>query len=105
MGTLSLRLPEEIEQRLAEEARLAKAPRSEIARQAIAEYLVRQEKERFIAEVVAAAKAIAANENARHESVELAEEFLPLENEALDIAEGRKSGEPWPEEFGEKWWK
>lgn len=105
MGTLSLRLPEEIEQKLADEARLANVPRSEVARQAIAEYLVRQEKERFMAELVAEARAAYANEEVRREAIEIAEEFLPLDNEALDIAEGRKPGEPWPEELGEKWWK
>lgn len=105
MGTLSLRLPEEIERKLAEEARLANTPRSEVARQAIAEYLVRQEKERFMAELVAEARAAYANEEVRREAIEIAEEFLPLDNEALDIAEGRKPGEPWPDELGEKWWK
>ena len=32
---------------------------------------------------------------------EIAEEFLPLDNEALDIAEDRKPGDPEPE----RWWK
>lgn len=105
MRTLSLGLPDEIEQKLAEEARLANAPRSEVARQSIAEYLVRQEKERFMAELVAEARATYANEEVRREAIEIAEEFLPLDNEARDIAEGRKSDDPWPDELGEKWWK
>lgn len=105
VGTLSLRLPEEIEKKLAEEARLANAPRSEIVRKAIADYLVRQEKERFMAELVAEARAAYASEEVRREAIEIAEEFLPLDNEALDIAEGRKPGDPEPADFGEKWWK
>jgi hypothetical protein len=56
-------------------------------------------------EMVAAARVLATNPEARAESIAIAEEFLPLENEALDIAEGRTPGEPWPEELGDVWWK
>lgn len=101
MSTLSIRLPERLDEFLAEEARLSRRNRSELVREAIAEYLERQKRERFMAEMVAAARALA-----RHgdEAVAIAEEFLPLENEALDLAEGREPGEPWPEE-SERWWE
>jgi hypothetical protein len=55
-------------------------------------------------------RVLATNPEARAESIAIAEEFLPLDNEALDIAEGRKSGDiaegrksgdPEPEQ----WWK
>lgn len=105
MSAISLRLPDEIEARLVEEARLEGRPRSEVAREAIAEYLARRERERFMAELVAEAKAAYADEAMAREARELAEEAIESGNEALDIAEGRQPGEPWPEESGEKWWR
>ena len=105
MGALSLRLSKDIEARLARESELAGRSRSEVARQAIAEFLARQERERFVAEMVAAARALAANPETRREAQELAEESVVLDNEMLDLAEGRRPGEPWPEELGDKWWR
>jgi predicted transcriptional regulator len=105
MPALSLRLPEDLDQRLGDEARLERLPRSEVVRIAIVDYLARRERERFMAELVAAAKAMAQNPAAMREAGELAEEFLPLDNEALDIAEGRKPGEPVPDESAERWRK
>ena len=51
--------------------------------------------------MVEAARFLATNPEARAESIAIAEEFLPLDNEALDIAEWRESGDPEPEQ----WWK
>jgi metal-responsive CopG/Arc/MetJ family transcriptional regulator len=105
MPALSLRLPEDLDHRLGDEARLEGLPRSEVVRQAISDFLARREKERFMAELVVAAKAMVQNPVAMREARELAEEFLPLDNEALDIAEGRKPGEPVTDESAERWWK
>lgn len=105
MPALSLRLPEDLDHRLGEEADREGLPRSEVARQAISEYIARREKERFMAELVAEAGAGYANEAIRSESMKISEDFLPLDNEALDFAEGRKPGEYRPEEKSERWWK
>ena len=105
MGALSLRLSEDIEARLARESELEGRSRSEVARQAIAEFLARRERERFMAEMVTAARALAADPEARREAQELAEESVALDNEALDQAEGRKPGEAWPDGSGDKWWR
>lgn len=105
MSAISLRLPEDIEARLAEEAQAEGRPRSEVIREAIAEYLDRQERERYMARMVEAARAIAETPAAAAETKELAEQAIESGNEALDIAEGRQPGEPWPEESGEKWWR
>lgn len=105
MGAISIRIPKEIDTRLTEEARLEGLPRSEVVREAIADYLARRERERFMEEMVAAAQALVADPAASAETRELAEEAIATSNEALDIAEGRKPGEPWPEELGEKWWR
>ena len=53
MPALSLRLPDELEHRLVEEAHREGVPRSEVARQAISDYLARRERERFMTELVA----------------------------------------------------
>lgn len=104
MDNLSLRLPEDLQERLAAEAKRAHKKRSELAREAIADYLHRQERDRFIAEFMAEARAFAKDPKARREAQELAEEGLLSDNEALDIAEGRAPGEPWSKEQDERWW-
>ncbi|MDX9839657.1 MAG: CopG family transcriptional regulator [Azoarcus sp.] len=105
MPAISLRLPEDIEARLTEEARLEGCARSEVVREAIAEYLARRERERFMAEMVAEARRAYSDPAIRREAQEMAEEAIVTGNEAMDIAEGREPGEPWPEETGEKWWR
>jgi predicted transcriptional regulator len=105
VGALSLRLPDELDERLGSEATREGRSRSEVAREAIAEYLARRERERFMAELVAEARSGYADAQVRAQALEIAEEFLPLDNEALARAEGRAPGEAWPEELGERWWK
>jgi hypothetical protein len=75
-----------------------------VVRDLVADYLARRERERFMAELAAAARALANDPEAVAESLEIAEDFLPLDNEALDLAEGRQPGEPRPEETEGKWW-
>ncbi|MFZ5594817.1 MAG: ribbon-helix-helix protein, CopG family [Pseudomonadota bacterium] len=97
MTAISVRLPDDLETQLTHEAKLEGKPRAEVARAAIADYLARKERERFMAEMVAEARAAYANEAIQQESREIAEDFLPLENETLDkVTAG---------ETGEKWWK
>jgi metal-responsive CopG/Arc/MetJ family transcriptional regulator len=105
MGTLSIRLPEELDEKLEQEARLLHKKRSELAREAIAEYIEARERERFMGEFIAEARAVYGDETLRREAQEIAEEFLPFDNEALDAAEGRKPGKSLPEEKDNKWWK
>ncbi len=87
MGALSLRLPDDLETRLDEEARRAGVARSEVARVAITEFLHRKERERFLAAFVAEARAAYGDPAIRQEALAIAEEALPLDNEALDLAE------------------
>jgi predicted DNA-binding protein len=105
MSTLSIRLPDSLDRQLQEEARLADKTRSELVRDIVAEYLVKQERDRFMSELAEEARRAYSDPEICREALEIAEDFLPLENEALDIAEGRKPGEPWPEETEEKWWR
>lgn len=87
MSLMSLRLPEDLDARLGREAARSGRGRSDIARTALAEYLARQEREQFVADYVRSAMG-----EDREEVLARAEEFLPLENEALALAEsGGKS--------------
>ena len=101
MPAISLRLPDDIETNLKAEAQLAGKSQSEIARIAIAEYLARRERERFMAEMVAEVRMAYADPEIRHEALEIAEDFAAADS-ALDaiIAEERATGiDP-----DEKWW-
>ncbi|MEA2604392.1 MAG: hypothetical protein QOF89_5384 [Acidobacteriota bacterium] len=79
MQTLTIRLTEELEQELEEEARLSHRPSAELAEKAIVSFLEERRRERF-----REALAHAADELGRdRETLDLAEELLPLDNEAL----------------------
>ena len=87
MAGFSLRLPDELEERLEQEARREGVARSEVARIAIAEFLFRRERERFLAAFVAEARAAYGDPAIRSEALAIAEEALPIDNEGLDLAE------------------
>ncbi len=89
MPGFSLRLPEELESRLDEEARREGVARSDVARAAIAEFLERRERARYLAAFVSEARAAYLDPKIRKEALALAEEALPLDNEGLGIAESR----------------
>lgn len=93
MPAFSLRLPDELDHRLEEEAQREGVSRSEVARHAIHDYLVRRERERFMAELVAEAQAGYANECIRGEALRLAEDGLNLDDEV-----GERSSD-------ERWWQ
>jgi predicted transcriptional regulator len=89
VSVVSLRLPDEVDERLAREAKLANTARAEIARRAIVEYLDRQERERLVATLVAEARAGYGDPEVRREALAAADEFALAESEALDKAEGK----------------
>ena len=101
MGTLTLRLPEKLDARLSEFAKLEDTSRSELARTALEKFLSEMERKKFMDKMVEAARFLATNPEARAESFAIAEDFATADSEALDIAEGRKPGDPEPEQ----WWK
>ena len=100
MSTLNLRLTDNMDRQLSLEAQRENRTRSEVARDALAWYLTEMEKSRFMNQLVEEARAAYSNKDVRREALEISEEFLPAENEALDAAEGGKSGRR-----DEKWWK
>lgn len=89
MSLVSIRLPKDVETRLAQEAERVRRPKSEIAREAIVDYLARMERERFLGEIARAARS-----RGDEEVLSAAEEALSLDNEALAIAEGSGVREP-----------
>lgn len=89
MLVVSLRLPDEVDQRLAREAKLAHTVRAEIARRAIVEYLDRQERGRRVAALVAEARAAYGDPAVRREALAIADEFAIAGSEALDKTEGK----------------
>ncbi|MEI8573076.1 ribbon-helix-helix protein, CopG family [Methylomonas sp. LW13] len=102
MPAISLRLPDDVEANLKAEAQLEGKSQSEIARLAITEYLARRERERFMAEMVAAARALANDPQARAEALQIAADFDAVDD-GLDriIADERAAGiNP-----DEKWWE
>lgn len=105
MPALSLRLPEDLDRRLEDEASLEQLPRSEVVRIAITDYLARRERDRFMAELVAEARTAYGNGAIRKEALEMAEEGVAVSNEALDNAEGHEGDGARPEDQGGKWWK
>lgn len=84
MGVLSMRLDDELDQRLSREAERENRTRSELVREALAAFLSERERERFLAEIARAARAIDAGD-----AKAVAAEALPLDNEALGTAEPR----------------
>ena len=82
MSLVSIRLPEDIEARLTREAERTQRPKSEIARDAIVDYLQRLERDRFLADIARAARARGAPD-----ALHAIEEALPLDNEALDLVD------------------
>ena len=104
MGAVSLRLPDDLERKLSQEATLSGQPRSQLIREALEDLLSRRERERVVAAMVAAAKALAADPDARAEAVAVAADFLPVENEALELAQGRATGYVGDDAQDERWW-
>lgn len=96
MKTLSIRVPNELEERLEVEARATGRRRSEVARKALDRYLEETEKERFLREMRRAARELRGDPETRA----VQEEFAQADVEALEIAEG-----PGATEDLERWWE
>ncbi|MDR4652111.1 MAG: ribbon-helix-helix domain-containing protein [Nitrosomonas sp.] len=105
MTTLNIRLTEQIEQRLSEEAERENKTRSEIARDALNWYLTEIEKKRFMDQLLEEARTAYADNNIRQEALDIAEEFLSLDGEIPEKTDNSAPADPPNPEFSEKWWK
>ena len=72
MSIMRLRLPDDLAEKLTHEAQLAKRPPSKLARDAIGYYLDRLQRERFLASMESAARALAADPESRAEALRIA---------------------------------
>jgi hypothetical protein len=84
MPLLTLRLTEDLDARLDAEAGVSRRSRSQIARDAIADYLRRTDRSRFLAEIARASRSPGAEDR-----LKIAAEALPLDNESLVITTNR----------------
>lgn len=87
MSHISIRLPDELDARLEEEARLAGKKRSELAREAITVHLRRLERARFVGEMAREARTLYAGPGADEQDAadEGLEDWLEsIENEERD---------------------
>jgi predicted transcriptional regulator len=88
MATLNMRLDDELDRRLTQEAELAAETRSELARRAIEAYLSQRQRQRFLDKIARAARV-----RGGREALAAAEEALATDNEALALGE-RGAAEP-----------
>lgn len=96
MPAISLRLPDDLETKLAREAEMTGKPRSEVAREAIADYLARREQERLMAELTAAARTLAVNPKARRETRAMADTAVDDGLDPLtDFEQPAGPDDPW----------
>lgn len=98
MIPLSLRVPDELAMRLDKEAGREGKMRSEILRDAIDHYLSFLDRERFLSDMAEAARALAADTEAKIESKALGESGVEDGLDGLIAAEGedaRPSHRPW----------
>lgn len=85
VSALSWRPPDDLDERLAAEAALEGKPRSEVAREAISDYLARRERGRFMADLVAEARIGYSDAGVRAEAIGITEDFLPLDYESTAL--------------------
>jgi len=84
MPNISIRIPDDLNERLSEAAEQENRPRSDVARDAIHWYLETMEKKRFMQSIIADAQKLSTEE-----TVDIAEDYVLLDNEALKIGEPR----------------
>jgi len=99
MSHLSVRLPDEIDSRLDQEARLSGCKRSEVVREAVGLYLAQRERERLIAEMKQAAEALSSDSESVSDCLGVADEGLEDWLERIEAEERAGGIEP-----DEKWW-
>lgn len=100
MSHLSVRLPEEVEQRLDREAKRTGRNRSDLVREAVGQYLTQKERDRMIEEMKQAARELSSDPDAIRESRELAEEGVDAWIDSIEREERAAGVDP-----DEKWWE
>ncbi|MBY6204808.1 ribbon-helix-helix protein, CopG family [Halomonas denitrificans] len=99
MANISVRLPPDVEKKLDEEMRRTARSRSELVREAVGDYLTRKQKERVVAEMRRAARALYSDPDAKGEATAVAEEGVEDWLENIDTEERAAGVDP-----EERWW-
>ena len=99
MAAFSIRLPDDLNRKLAREARRARKSRSELARDVLADFIRRREEEEFLAALKRAAEVLAADTTARREGLRIAEEGLGDWLAGIEVEERAAGVDPEA-----KWW-
>lgn len=99
MSNISIRLPDDLEARLDQEARLAGKKRSELAREAITSYLRRLERVRLVGDMVQEARALYSDGDGRAKDRDEAGEGLEDWLESIEAEERQAGIDP-----DHKWW-
>lgn len=84
MPNISVRIPAELDERLSEAAQREERARSDVARDAIYWYLETMEKKRFMQSLLEDAAKLT-----NEETTNIAEDYVLLDDEALNIGESR----------------
>ncbi len=103
MNSVTIRLDEKLEKLLEQEIQMEKISRSDLVRQVLQAYLKQRKKDRVIQAMVKEMKSL--TPEARQEDLAMAEEFLPAENEALELGESPAPYGSSPEGKDDRWWK
>lgn len=101
MTGLSLRLPNELVERLEREAQLSQLPRSEVARRALAEWLKAQEHKRHQETMARAAREIYGDPQLASEARQVQEAFDAVDHSLATIEAQERAAGVDPDE---KWW-
>ncbi len=99
MVNISVRLPPEIEKKLDDEVRLTERSRSELVREAVGDYLTRQQKERIVEEMRQAARALNSKPDAQRDATAIAEQGVEDWLASIEGEERTAGIDP-----DEKWW-
>ena len=89
MSNISVRLTNELADRLEREAEIRHQKRSELIREAVHEYLQRCEQDRFLAEMVSEAQAAYSNPEFHRDALNIEAEFSAAEDSIND------DDDPW----------
>jgi predicted transcriptional regulator len=104
MAALSIRLSDDLEQKLSREASLSGQPRSQLIREALETLLATRQRERTEAALAAAARALTQDPAASQEALAIAADFLPADNEALAPVEAGEA-QAGDTDGQQTWWR
>jgi metal-responsive CopG/Arc/MetJ family transcriptional regulator len=103
MNSITIRLDQNLEKLLEQELQLKKISRSDLVRQVLQDYLKQRKKDRLIQAMVREMKSL--SPETRQEGLAITEEFLAVENEALELGESPVPYSSSPEGKDDRWWK